>query len=168
MLLYTGSLEDVDATCASHHDEAAVGSGAGCSIRELIALNAILHVVFGDGTFFHVDFAQTAGGSYPDASQVVFDEADDTVVCQSLCRGIMLRMLDVAWMIAERTILRAVPDAVVTIHEDTVRERASIQAVYPPPKADVQLFFFLSRQAKPTEVAAYTREWSFEKAILAM
>lgn len=168
MLLYTGSLEDVDATCASHHDEAAVGSGAGCSIRELIALNAIFHVVFGDGTFFHVDFAQTAGGSYPDASQVVFDEAGDAVVCQSLCRGIMLRMLDVAWMIAERTILRAVPNAVVTIHEDTVRERASIQAVYPPPKADVQLFFFLSRQAKPTEVAAYTREWSFEKAILAM
>lgn len=134
MLLYTGSLEDVDATCASHHDEAAVGSGAGCSIRELIALNAIFHVVFGDGTFFHVDFAQTAGGSYPDASQVVFDEAGDAVVCQSLCRGIMLRMLDVAWMIAERTILRAVPNAVVTIHEDTVRERASIQAVYPPTK----------------------------------
>ena len=122
MLLYTGSLEDVDATCASHHDEAAVGSGAGCSIRELIALHAIFHVVFGDGTFFHVDFVQAAGGSYPNASQVVFDEAGDAVVCQSLRCGIMLRMLDITWMIAERTILCAVPDAVVAIHEDTMRE----------------------------------------------
>ena len=122
-------VEAVEATRAAHDDDALVCRGTGCSVGELVALHAILYIKLGDALLGSIQLVQTTGCTYPYSALIVFDEARDTVLAQSVFGGVMLQEFTPPFVYVG-SIFGAIPNVAFAVYKDAVGEAVAVQAVH--------------------------------------